>query len=241
MRDHVCSALGLGYVLPHNPIQFKLCLCIAIESGQIRLVIIAEKMHRLPAHLLMFFTVASKASAILRVLPPSGSRSIPSTILSVVNVSDSITTPPSLPIDYLVECFNPYLPNLRPAAVEDCRFVIDHIITSYGDPWLPRSFGYTPDVDIDLDEPENNRWALGRCAVFVKNLDRRVVDTFRMVDVGQTATRILRECVMSKKYPFGGTAGIGSIEGKNRFYVALGGLSGIALMNGTILSRPLRK
>lgn len=143
-------------------------------------------------------------------------------------------------MDHLVDCFNPYLPNLKKAAVEDCQFVIEYIISSYGDPFLPRSFGYTPDVDIDLDEPENKRWTLDRCAVFVKNLDRSRVDTFRMVDVAETANRILRKCVMGTKYPFGGTAGIGSAAGGSRFYVALGGLSGIALMNGTILSRPLK-
>jgi len=193
-------------------------------------------MHRLPTHMLIVFTAASQVFAILRILPSSGSQSIPSAIFPSVNASNSMRTP----LIDRVDCFNPYLPNIKSAAVEDCHIVIDHIISSYGDPFLPRSFGYTPDVDIDLDEPENKNWAFGRCAVFVKNLDRRRVDTFRMVDVAETATRILRECVIGKRYPVGGTAGIGSAVGGSRFYVALGGLTGTGLTDGTILSRPSR-
>lgn len=91
-------------------------------------------------------------------------------------------------------------------------------------------------MDIDLDKLENDRWTYGRCAVFVRSLDHSRVDTFRMVDVANTANRILSKCVLGKKYPYGGTAGIGSSE--RNFFVALGGLSETRLTNETVLVLP---
>ncbi len=188
-------------------------------------------------HLLIVFTAALQVLAALRIRPPSGPQSMPSAILASLNVTNSTTSSSASLTDQPVNCFNPYLPNLKAAAVEDCHLIIDHILSSYGDPWLPRSFGYTSEVDINLDDPRNEKWPFGRCMVLIKNLDRRRVDMFRMVDIGRTATRILTECVVGKKYPFGGTTEIESAGEGRSFFVAVGGISGTGVTDWTMLSR----
>lgn len=133
-----------------------------------------------------------------------------------------------------VECFNPYSITLKPAAVEDCRIIIDEIILRYPNPFTPQVFGYIRAVDIDLNLDENKKWFYGRCVIFVKNLDERLVDRFRMVDVATNAHKVIQQCVIGKKYPVGGTAEIG-LHG---FYVAVGGLTPLESENDTTLHLP---
>ena len=58
--------------------------------------------------------------------------------------------------------------------------------------------------------------------IFVRNQDKSRVDTFRMVDIAEVASRITYQCVVEKKYPIGGLSSVGSTDGN--FYVAVGGL-----------------
>lgn len=137
---------------------------------------------------------------------------------SSMNLFKSLEEPPNYP----VQCFNPYSVKLGPAAVEDCQFVINHIILRYPNPMHEQTFGYTASADIDLSLHENEKWSWGNCVMFVRNPNRRRTDTFRMVDVALTAHRIMTECVVGVKYPVGGSADVGSIA--DNFYVGVGGL-----------------
>ena len=126
------------------------------------------------------------------------------------------------PSEYPVDCFNPYMSRLKPADVEDCQFIIDDIILRYPNPMSEQTFGFTSSADIDLSLPENERWIFGRCAIFIRNIDRTRTDTFRMVDVGFTAHRIMKKCIIGARYPVGGTCDVGSTE--DNFYVGVGGV-----------------
>ena len=85
----------------------------------------------------------------------------------------------------------------------------------------PQTFGYNDEVDIDLRERENKKWHHGNCVILVGNQDKANVDTFRMVDVADTANRIMNECVLGTKYAYGGTSNVGP---KHAFDVAVGGV-----------------
>ena len=61
------------------------------------------------------------------------------------------------------------------------------------------------------------------CVIFVRNHDKSRVDTFRMVDIAEAASRITDQCVIEKKYPIGGISSVGSMDGN--FYVGVGGLT----------------
>ncbi|CAF9918653.1 MAG: hypothetical protein ALECFALPRED_000776 [Alectoria fallacina] len=150
-------------------------------------------------------------------------------VLPSTNLSGSVRVPPTYP----VTCFNPYQSRLRPAAVEDCQFIINQIILRYPNPMFRQTFGYSASADIDLSQPQNEKWIVGRCVMFVRNLDKTRTDTFRMVDVAYTAHRILTKCVIEAKYPVGGTADVGTV-GKD-FYVGVGGITRPAGTNTTIL------
>lgn len=149
---------------------------------------------------------------------PEGALSTSNLVLASTNLSGSIEAPPSYP----VTCFNPYSIQLKPAAVEDCQFVINQIILRYPNPMFLQTFGYTASADIDLSLPRNQKWIFGQCAIFVKNTDMTRTDTFRMVDVAYTAHEIMTKCVVGVKYPVGGTADVGSTA--DNFYVAVGGV-----------------
>lgn len=145
------------------------------------------------------------------------------------NLSRSLEAPPSYP----VHCFNPYSVKLKPAAVEDCQFVINHIILRYPNPMYQQTFGYMASADIDLSLPQNQKWIFGHCAMFVRNLDKSRTDTFRMVDVAYTAHRIMAECVTGAKYPLGGVADVGTVA--DNFYVGVGGLATTDATDNSIL------
>lgn len=161
-----------------------------------------------------------------------GSLSTPSGVLPPMNVSAAnLNAPPTYP----VECFDPHDPKFTSTVAEDCRIVIDHIILSYPDPMAERTFGYSDSVDIDLRRPENQRWIFGQCIICIRAVDQTVIETFRMVDVGTTASRIVRKCVAETKHPKGGTADIGSRE--DNYFIAVGGHGdGTLLMSGAVLS-----
>ena len=135
------------------------------------------------------------------------------------------------PTEYPVDCFNPYTYRLKPADVEDCQFVINDIILRYPNPMSEQTFGFTSSADIDLSLPENERWVFGRCAIFVRNIDRTRTDTFRMVDVAITAHRIMTKCIIGARYPVGGTCDVGSTE--DNFYVGVGGVRQIPTADAT--------
>ena len=158
-------------------------------------------------------------------LPPRSQGSGQRDRLSSLNLIAPSTDPAGsikAPPEYPVECFNPYMVRLKPADVEDCQFVIDDIILRYPNPMSEQTFGFTSSADIDLSLPENERWIFGRCAIFIRNLNRSRTDTFRMVDVGITAHRIMTKCIIGARYPVGGTCDVGSTE--DNFYVGVGGV-----------------
>ena len=107
---------------------------------------------------------------------------------------------------YAVHCFDTMSVRLRRVATEDCELVVNHFIMTYPNLMTRQTFGYTSSADIDLSLPENEKWVHGCCVIFVKNRDRTLTDTFRMVDVAITAQRIITECVSGgDKYPKGGS------------------------------------
>ena len=154
--------------------------------------------------------------------------------LSSLNLIVPSTDPAAsikVPPEYSVGCFNPYTYRLKPADVEDCQFVINDIILRYPNPMSEQTFGFTSAADIDLSLPENERWIFGRCAIFVRNIDRTRTDTFRMVDVAFTAHRIMNKCIIGQRYPVGGTCDVGSSE--DNFYVGVGGVRQIPTTDAT--------
>ena len=162
-------------------------------------------------------------------LVPGGALSALSLLLPSTNLSGSVKAPPSYP----VHCFNPYSVKLKPTVVQDCEFVINQIILRYPNPMFPHTFGYRPSADIDLSLPQNEKWRFGSCVMFVRNLDKTRTDTFRMVDVGYTAHRIMTECISGVKYPLGGTADVGTVA--NNFFVGVVGLVKIDDTNTSIM------
>lgn len=150
-------------------------------------------------------------------------------LLHSTNLSRSIRAPPIYP----VTCFDPYSVQLKPAAAQDCEFVINQIILRYPDPMVRQTFGYRTSADIDLSLPQNEKWTFGSCAIFVRNLDKTRTDTFRMVDVAYTAHSIMTDCVSGAKYPMGGTADVGTVA--SNFYVALGGIPATDATNTSIV------
>ncbi len=158
-----------------------------------------------------------------------------SRILLPTNPAARVSTSPVYP----VECFERRIPKLSPTMADDCQVIIDHVILRYPNPMMPQTFGYSDSVDIDLRKPENQRWIFGQCSIFVRGLDQTLDDTFRMVDVASTASRITKTCVTEVKYPNGGAAGIGSTE--ENYYVAVGGAPVAHMSNETVLSLPSGK
>ena len=169
----------------------------------------------------------SSLSARTQSLVQGGRLSSLNLIVPSTNPAGSIKVPPTYP----VECFNPYSVKLKPAAVEDCQFVITEIILRYPNPMSEQTFGYTSSADIDLSLPQNEKWEFGRCAIFVRNIDRTRTDTFRMVDVAATAHNIMTECLVGMKYPLGGTCSVGPRAGN--FYVGVGGVTGTPTADAT--------
>lgn len=176
----------------------------------------------------VIFFIACRLSTALTITSSTRPQDLSNEVLQSLNVSNTTTAPQTHPVN----CFTPYSTELAPAAVEDCRILIDYVLTKYGDPWTPQTFGYTMDVDIDLSEPGNANWIIDRCAMYVRNLDQTQVDIFRVVDVAETATRILGACVIGSKYPNGGLARIG-VRAKN-FYVGLVGFHAVGSSNKTV-------
>lgn len=60
--------------------------------------------------------------------------------------------------------------------------------------------------------------------IFVRSMNKRGVDRFRMVDVAVAAERVVEECVEGVKYAVGGMTDVGS--GRKGFYVGVGGRAG---------------
>ena len=132
----------------------------------------------------------------------------------------NLSTVPQAALRYEVACFENASSRLRSANPEDCQIVIDHIILSYPNPMLPRTFGFNDEVDIDLRDPANKQWKYGNCIIFLYNRNEELVDTFSMVDVAAAASRIVQECALGTKYAWGGSSSVGSPM--KYFYVALG-------------------
>lgn len=151
-------------------------------------------------------------------LIPEDELSTSDLVLPSRNLSESVKAP----LSYPVECFDPYSIKVRPALLKDCEFIISHIILTYPNPMTRQTFAYANSADIDLSLPQNEKWAFGECVMFVANANKARMDTFRMVDVADTADRIMRKCVSGNKYPEGGTADIGTVAGN--FYVGVGAL-----------------
>ena len=151
-------------------------------------------------------------------LKPGSARNTSNLNMPLVNLSQSIQAPP----DRIVDCFNPYSVQLKPAGEEDCDIVINEIILRYPNPMSPQTFGYGPSFDIDLSLPENEKWDFGCCVIFVRNVNKTRTDTFRMVDVAVAAHEIVRKCVVGARYPVGGTTDVGPVD--LNFFVGVGGI-----------------
>ena len=131
-----------------------------------------------------------------------------------------LTTNLTLP-NYPVHCFNPLILHLQPAAAEDCFFIINQIILRLFDPTRQLTWGFTDDVDVNLSKPQYQKWQYAQCMISVKDNDEGQVNTFRPLDLANTARRISTQCLIYQDVKFGGVATIG-IEGRG-FYVFVGG------------------
>lgn len=141
-------------------------------------------------------------------------------------------------IDHDVDCF-PTGARLPDANAEDCRFIINHIILGMKNPLRKQTWGFTNAADINLSLPQY-RWSFKNCFMRVQNLDKMQTDTFRPVDVAETAQKIVQQCVIDTKQPLGGNADIGQLQIPLSFYIIVSGThsTGEMLMNSTILSLP---
>ena len=140
------------------------------------------------------------------------------------------------PTDHPVHCFNPSIIHLPLAVATDCVYIINHVILRGLDPLRPMTFGFTDAVDINLLNPEHSKWQHGQCIITLANNDERSIDTFRMLDVVNTARRISTQCLGTTGRKMGGVASIGT-DGRG-FYVYVGGpldssptLSDVVLLN----------
>ncbi|CAF9934810.1 hypothetical protein IMSHALPRED_009843 [Imshaugia aleurites] len=123
---------------------------------------------------------------------------------------------------YPVNCFNPLIHYLQPAAATDCIYIINQIVLRLFDPTRQLLFGFTDADDINLSKPEYQKWQYGQCLISVRNRNVFQSDTFRLLDVAGTARRITMQCVVDTQEKIGGTAQIGT-QGRG-FYVYVGGL-----------------
>ncbi len=150
--------------------------------------------------------------------------------------TSSFTLSEASPTDYPVHCFNPSIIHLPLAVARDCGYIINHVILRGLDPLRPMTFGFTDAVDINLLNPEHSKWQHGQCIITLANNDERSIDTFRMLDVVNTARRISTRCLGTTGHKMGGVASIGT-DGRG-FYVYVGGpmdsspvLSDVVLLN----------
>ena len=125
--------------------------------------------------------------------------------------------------DHDIDCF-PRGSRLPDANVDDCNFIINHIILGMKDPLREQSWGFTDFVDINLSLREY-KWNFKDCFIRVKNIDETQVDRFRPVDVAEVAQNILQKCVVETKERLGGNADIGHLQIPRSFYVVLSGLN----------------
>lgn len=136
-----------------------------------------------------------------------------------VTSNSTIGTVP--PARHPVQCFNPFIIHLQPAAATDCGFIINQIILRLFDPTRQLTFGFTDAADVNLSKPEYRAWQYGQCVISVKNHNVAQVDTFRLLDLATTARRITIQCLVNTQDKLGGVANIGT-DGRG-FYVYVGG------------------
>ena len=137
-------------------------------------------------------------------------------------ITSNSTIGTTLSAGYPVQCFNPRVVSLQPAAATDCNFIINQIILRLFDPTRQLTFGFVDDVDVNLSKPEYRQWQYGQCLISIKNPNVFQSDTFRLLDVATTARRITMQCVVDTQEKIGGTAKIGTVG--RGFYVSVGGL-----------------
>lgn len=87
----------------------------------------------------------------------------------------------------------------------------------------PITFGYNDAVDFDLRIKANEKWIHGSCVIFVRSVDKSMVDKFRMIDVSVAAERVVSDCVAGRKYSIGGLTDVGTFA--DNFYVGVGGIA----------------
>lgn len=131
----------------------------------------------------------------------------------------SISIPP--PRLYPVHCFSPESARLLRPESEDCRIIINYIILGYPSPMSKITFGYTDAVDFDLRDPANEKWNYQSCVIFLRSINKRITDRFRMVDVAMAAERVVSRCIDGQKVNREGLSDVGS--GEDMFFVAVGG------------------
>ena len=82
-------------------------------------------------------------------------------------------------------------------------------------------FGYTPAADFDLRDPANQKWTHESCVIFLRGMNKHIVDRFRMVDVAIAAERVVAMCIDGKKVNMEGVVDVGTRE--DLFFVGVGG------------------
>ncbi len=140
-------------------------------------------------------------------------------------------------VNYPVRCFHPIPMEFKAAKAEDCHVIIDDIILRYPEPFAELSWGYTDEQDINLALRENSKWSWGECTIFVRSVDDRSVDRFRIVDVAARAKDVIRECVVGTKDGYGGFSDVGHLSRLVSFFVAVGGRDD-SLANSTLPPPP---
>ena len=153
----------------------------------------------------------------------------------LVTLNSNLSEP--LPQTYPINCFDPSIIPLPAAVPTDCGYIIHQTILRLFEPTRELTFGFTDAADINLSKLKYRRWRHGQCTISVQNLNEAQVDTFRLVDVAETARRISTQCLILTREMVGGVAGIGT-EGKG-FHVYVSGrldsgleLSDVMLLGG---------
>ena len=135
-------------------------------------------------------------------------------------VASNSTFKLSAPPEYPIHCFSPSIIVIPPAVATDCIHIINNVILRLADPTRRLSFGFTDAVDINLLEPEYQKWQDGQCVISVSNNDVTQMDHFRLIDVAIAARRLVSQCVIATREKMGGVVSIGTEE--RGFYVYVG-------------------
>ena len=134
---------------------------------------------------------------------------------------------------YRVDCFAPRGDTtLTVVNASDCEYIISEMILRLPYPMQEQTFGFNSSADIDLTD--RRAWGYGECIITLDSPDHTDQDTFRPVDVGAVAQKILQRCVIGSKTALGGHSDIGSFA--SEFFVVVGGLEPASQSSTAVVS-----